>query len=155
MVLNHLQDTCIHSCPHHVLCTINEWKTVRELDILLFHSQWGSSAIKRRLDRGIASISWHLAFPKALVSHLGAINSDHTPILLDTNPDDSFAHRPFRFEAAWVRDNGCISVVERLGMKKQQDPHQLNCVKGKPRQEQLFGNGIRKFSGTVRIKSGD
>ena len=96
---------------------------MRELDILLFHSQWASSAIKRRLDRGIASISWRLAFPKASVSHLGAINSDHTPILLDTNPDDSFAHRPFRFEAAWVRDNGCIFVVERLGMKKQQDPH--------------------------------
>ena len=75
--------------------------------------QWGSSAIKRRLDREIASISWRLTFPKASVTHLGAINSDHTPILLDTNLDDSFAHRPFRFEAAWVRDNGCNTVVEK------------------------------------------
>ncbi|XP_075659200.1 uncharacterized protein LOC142629097 [Castanea sativa] len=75
--------------------------------------RWGSSAIKRRLDRGIASISWRLAFPKATISHLGAIKSDHTPILLNVNPDDSFAHRPFRFEAAWIRDNGCNSVVEK------------------------------------------
>lgn len=75
--------------------------------------RWGSSAIKRRLDRGIASISWRLAFPKATVSHLGAINSNHAPILLNTNPEDSFAHRPFRFEAAWIRNNGCNSVMEK------------------------------------------
>lgn len=48
--------------------------------------RWGSAAIKKRLDKGIASISWCLAFPKAIVIHLRAIKSDHTPILLDTNP---------------------------------------------------------------------
>ena len=75
--------------------------------------RWGSSAIKRRLDRGIASISWRLAFPSAAVAHLGAFKSNHTPILLDTNPEDCFAHRPFRFEAAWIRDGGCNSIVEK------------------------------------------
>nr|POE84009.1 hypothetical protein CFP56_54799 [Quercus suber] len=60
--------------------------------------KWGNASIKRRLDRGIANISWRLAFPRASISHLGAIRSDHTPILLDTNPQSSFAHRPFRFE---------------------------------------------------------
>ena len=39
--------------------------------------------------------------------------SDHTPILLDTNPEDSFAHRPFWFEAAWIRDNGCNLIIEK------------------------------------------
>ena len=73
---------------------------------------WGKAAIKRRLDRGVASISWRLAFPKAVMSHLGAIKSDHAPILLDTNPSDSFAHRPFRFEAVWLRDERCTSVIE-------------------------------------------
>ena len=48
--------------------------------------KWGSAAIKRRLDRTIANISWRLAFPDATVTHLGAINSYHKPILLDTNP---------------------------------------------------------------------
>ncbi|KAK7861581.1 hypothetical protein CFP56_000297 [Quercus suber] len=75
--------------------------------------RWGSSAIKRRLDRGIASILWRLAFPSAAMAHLGAFKSNHTPILLDTNPKDSFAHRPFRFEAAWIRDSGCNSIVEK------------------------------------------
>lgn len=63
--------------------------------------KWGSAAIKRRLDRAIAT-----------VTHLGAIKSDHKPILLDTNPSQSFTNRPFRFEAAWIRDNGCNSVVK-------------------------------------------
>nr|XP_023872064.1 uncharacterized protein LOC111984679 [Quercus suber]POE86237.1 hypothetical protein CFP56_07045 [Quercus suber] len=75
--------------------------------------RWGNASIKRRLDRGIANISWRLAFPKAAISHLGAIKSDHTPILLDTNPDEDFAHRPFRFEVAWLRDNSCVPVIER------------------------------------------
>jgi len=74
--------------------------------------RWGNASIKRRLDMGVASISWRLAFLKACISHLGAIKSDHAPILLDTCPEDSFAHRPFRFEAAWLRDDSCKPVIE-------------------------------------------
>ena len=48
--------------------------------------RWGNASIKRRLDRGIANMSWRLAYPGATIVHLGAINSDHAPILLDTNP---------------------------------------------------------------------
>ena len=75
--------------------------------------RWGKSAVKRRLDRAIASISWRLAFPKASVVHLSAIESDHTPICLDSNPVESFAHRPFRFEAAWARDPRCYDVIDK------------------------------------------
>ncbi|KAK9990862.1 hypothetical protein SO802_025847 [Lithocarpus litseifolius] len=74
--------------------------------------KWGNASIKRRLDRGIVSISWRLAFPKANIFHLGAIKSDHAPILLDTYPEEEFTHRPFRFEAIWLRDNRCIPVIE-------------------------------------------
>ena len=74
--------------------------------------KWGSALIKRRLDRGIANISWRLVFPKASISHLGAISFDHAPILLDTNPLSSFAHCPFRFEVAWFRDDRCSSVIK-------------------------------------------
>ena len=76
--------------------------------------RWGSSTIKRRLDRGIASILWRLAFPSVAMAHLGAFKSDHTPIILDTNPEDSFAHRPFKFEAAWIKDSGCNSIMEKV-----------------------------------------
>lgn len=57
--------------------------------------RWGNATIKRRLDRGIANILWRLAYLKATISHLGAIMSDHKPLLLDTNSEDDFAHRPF------------------------------------------------------------
>ncbi|XP_030923020.1 uncharacterized protein LOC115949895 [Quercus lobata] len=51
-------------------------------------------------------------------THLGAINSDHAPILLETNPEDTFAHRPFRFEAVWIRDDRCATVVEKAWIKE-------------------------------------
>jgi len=75
--------------------------------------RWGSFTIRRRLDKAIASISWHLAFPKVAVTHLGTLKSNHTPILLDTNLKDSFTRRPLWFEATWVRDNECNFVVEK------------------------------------------
>ena len=73
----------------------------------------GSAAIKERLDRGLASISWRVVFSKASVQHLRALNSDHLPILLDTNPDDCFSPRPCCFEAAWIRDERCQKVIEQ------------------------------------------
>lgn len=68
--------------------------------------------VKSRLDRGITSIAWRLAFPKAYISHLKAISSNHSPLLLDTYPKDSFAQRPFCFEATWTRDLRCYFVIE-------------------------------------------
>ena len=74
--------------------------------------KWGKASIKRRLDRGVASISWRLAYPRATITHLGAIKSDHAPILMDTNLSEKFAHRPFRFVAVWLRDDRCSVVIE-------------------------------------------
>ena len=59
----------------------------------------------------MANISWRLSYPRATITHLGAIKSDHAPILLDTNPSDSFAHRAFRFEAVYLRDDRCNDVI--------------------------------------------
>ena len=75
--------------------------------------RWGNVAIKERLDRGLASISWRLVFLNAFVQHLGALNSDHLPILLDINPNDCFSPCPFRFEAAWIWDERCQEVIEQ------------------------------------------
>ena len=74
--------------------------------------KWGSATIKERLDRGLASISWRLVFLKAFVQHLGALNLNYLPILLDTNPDDCFSSHPFHFEATWIWDERCHEVIE-------------------------------------------
>ncbi|XP_075658855.1 uncharacterized protein LOC142628694 [Castanea sativa] len=74
--------------------------------------RWDKASIKSRLDRGVANISWQLAYPRATITHLGAIKSDHALILMDTNPSDSFAHIPFRFEIVWLRDDRCSAVIE-------------------------------------------
>lgn len=39
------------------------------------------------------------------------------PFLLDTCSSDSFAHKPFRFIAAGIRDPNCYSVVENAWSK--------------------------------------
>ena len=69
--------------------------------------RWGKNVLRERLDRGISSISWRLVFPKETVHHLGAINSNKCPILLDTQPVDHYLPRPFKFEATWTRDTKC------------------------------------------------
>ncbi|KAJ8440990.1 hypothetical protein Cgig2_020019 [Carnegiea gigantea] len=58
-----------------------------------------------RLDRGLCNTLWRVRFPKAVVRHLPALNSDHNPLLINTT---GFAYisrneRPFRFLSAWQR----------------------------------------------------
>lgn len=60
--------------------------------------------MKEMLDRGIASMEWRIKYPKASVTHPGAVRSDHNPFLLDTNPPNFFSPCSFRFEVAWTRD---------------------------------------------------
>jgi hypothetical protein len=75
------------------------------------NKRWGRGSIRERLDRGIASLEWRMAFPRAIIYRLGAISSDHCPLLLDSNPLAYFSPRPFRFEAAWARDPRCTEVI--------------------------------------------
>lgn len=78
-----------------------------------WNKRWGKGAIRERLDHAIANPSWRLVFPKGTVFHLGAINSNHAPLLVDTNLIEDFCPRPFRFEAIWVRDPHCGGVIDK------------------------------------------
>lgn len=74
--------------------------------------KWGNAPIKRRLDRGIASISWGLAYPKASIALLRAIKSDHTPPLLNHSPIVLSSSKPSRLETI----DAFLSLI-KLGMK--------------------------------------
>ncbi|KAL2941145.1 AdoMet-dependent rRNA methyltransferase SPB1 [Bienertia sinuspersici] len=70
--------------------------------------------IRERLDRFLASQSWCAAYPMAQVFHLTRFKSDHTPILLrcDGRPRGKRRkERRFRFETAWLLEEGCEKVV--------------------------------------------
>lgn len=42
-----------------------------------------------RLDRALGNTEWLLRFPDAMIEHLPMVESDHTPLLLNTNPGDN------------------------------------------------------------------
>ncbi|XP_024190262.1 uncharacterized protein LOC112194247 [Rosa chinensis] len=41
---------------------------------------WTNGRIKERLDRGLCSSDWRIAFPEAFIKHLAKMKSDHCPI---------------------------------------------------------------------------
>ena len=60
--------------------------------------------VKERLDRGLGNAKWKLLFPAAEISHLPHVKFDHCPILLNTNPSEQKAPKPFWFEQMWLTD---------------------------------------------------
>uniref|UniRef100_A0A2N9F7H7 Reverse transcriptase domain-containing protein n=1 Tax=Fagus sylvatica TaxID=28930 RepID=A0A2N9F7H7_FAGSY len=61
--------------------------------------------VMERLDRFFCNPSWQQLFEESTVLHLPRVHSDHTPILLDTEPaQHHFGDRPFRFETIWLTD---------------------------------------------------
>ena len=46
-----------------------------------------SNLIQQHLDRVWVNSNWKIYYPKAIVSHLVRINSDHCPLLLSLDPN--------------------------------------------------------------------
>ncbi|KAL3644213.1 hypothetical protein CASFOL_012145 [Castilleja foliolosa] len=71
----------------------------------------GSSNNQQRLDRGVGNADWLSLFPANIVTHIPAIASDHSPILLDTKPCPKLKY-PFKFEYMWINDPSCHNTVK-------------------------------------------
>lgn len=71
--------------------------------------------IEERIDRLFATPHWSRSFPYAVVNHIASLASDHCPIVINCKPPESRRRskkRPFRFEAMWLRDPSCESLIK-------------------------------------------
>ncbi|KAF4382165.1 hypothetical protein F8388_008651 [Cannabis sativa] len=73
----------------------------------------GTCLKRARLDRALASVDWRLAWPNAIVSHLTASSSDHSPILLDSCGGRHCTKPQFKYELMWERDPRVYWVVKK------------------------------------------
>lgn len=74
---------------------------------------WQRGRIRERLDRGVVNDSWRQLYPDAAIIHMGYSDSDHRPILLDTEyhvvrPEVT---RQKRFEAGWIEEKTFAEVA--------------------------------------------
>ncbi|XP_020224308.1 uncharacterized protein LOC109806346 [Cajanus cajan] len=65
---------------------------------------WHRGKFFIHLDRVLASLNWQVLFPKATLTHLNPMKSNHALLLLKLHPNyfDCHSRRPFHFEAAWI-----------------------------------------------------
>ena len=68
-----------------------------------------------KLDRGVATPSWSQMFPSVRVHHISGSLSDHCPLWICSDDENRRFYknrRPFRFEAMWMKDEGCEGVIK-------------------------------------------
>ncbi|CAN0873079.1 hypothetical protein LINGRAHAP2_LOCUS10282 [Linum grandiflorum] len=61
----------------------------------------GAGLVRQRLDRLLCNVDWREKFPKAFVSHLPMIQSDHCPIILRMEPALVYHRHRFMYENGW------------------------------------------------------
>lgn len=89
----------------------------------------GLANITERLDKCLCDQGWQTLFPKAGVRHLCNSNSDHNPIMLDTNLETEMGSRPFLFEAMWTKEEESKMVVENAWQTRVEGSHGFRLAK--------------------------
>jgi hypothetical protein len=82
-----------------------------------------SNPTEERLDRALATQSWIDEFPCFKFMNTIADRSDHTPILLRLiNAEKEIKARVFKFENAWLEEQGLSDVVKGAWNREANDP---------------------------------
>nr|POE74081.1 uncharacterized protein CFP56_70284 [Quercus suber] len=85
------------------------------------------------LDRALATPTWKLLFPKAVVHHVLMPSSDHSMLAIRLNQPRARQPRPkplFRFEVMWLQDPRCAEIVQdawHKGLYKPDGVAIINC----------------------------
>ncbi|KAH7855780.1 hypothetical protein Vadar_028753 [Vaccinium darrowii] len=78
----------------------------------------GQDNVKVRLDRFLASPSWKIRHPDALVWHLTPGGSDHCPIFLNATVQKGKYKQRFFFYNRWGQQEDCASIVKNEWSKR-------------------------------------
>ncbi|XP_016164424.1 uncharacterized protein LOC107606939 [Arachis ipaensis] len=65
----------------------------------------GNELIRERLDRVMVGMQWREQYGLAVVRRLYENGSDHSPLLLDSNPPTWKSKRRFKFQERWCRND--------------------------------------------------
>lgn len=89
------------------------------------HKCRGNTYVAKRLDRGLADMSWQWVFPDAYVEVLNRVHSDHNPLLLRCGGvPQPRGPCPFQFEAAWIDHDDYQGLVEDASNRGEGSPIQ-------------------------------
>lgn len=75
----------------------------REESFTWTNNRNGEGFIQERLDRVFGSVDWTLKYDKAEVKHILRQSSDHSMILLDSDPIRNKTRSRFIFQNRWTR----------------------------------------------------
>jgi hypothetical protein len=106
----------LESCELHDLSFIGDVFTWR-------NKQTKGTHVRERLDRAVANGEWRGKFPMVLVKNGDTYRSDHRPVIILTEKTpggrSAGGDSGFKFEANWLKEESCRSVVEEAwGCKK-------------------------------------
>lgn len=69
--------------------------------------------MEEQLDRAMVSYVWKTRFRNALLTNLIASHSDHSPIVLDTEPHEiKRSSLKFRFENKWLQKQDIPDIIQ-------------------------------------------
>ncbi|XP_027171734.1 uncharacterized protein LOC113771340 [Coffea eugenioides] len=73
--------------------------------------------VKERLNRGLCCIDWSLVFDKANCKHIDTFASDHSILMIDTNPETRKRKKRFYFDKRWLKREGIQDVIRNAWEK--------------------------------------
>lgn len=72
-----------------------------------------SAHIKQRIDKGLGTSNWLALFPDTIIQHLDFLESDHCPILMNTNPSIHHGPKSFRVQAMWTKHIDFYNILNK------------------------------------------
>uniref|UniRef100_A0A453K4Y3 Reverse transcriptase domain-containing protein n=3 Tax=Aegilops tauschii subsp. strangulata TaxID=200361 RepID=A0A453K4Y3_AEGTS len=97
-------------------CELNDLGYVG--DPFTWRNNWRDAAgyTRERLDRAVANVGWRCLFPLYKIIKGDPRHSDHRPVIAELNGQtiggfQGGGQRCFRFEARWLKEEGCEQVV--------------------------------------------